>query len=97
MQMSSRPDPRFKPGLYSTDASDWGRHRCSERARVSLRTVRSHLDPVPELPEDEIAWFDDGGGEPLPRPVWWRWVAVLVVIALVLATPFAYALYRVIH
>jgi hypothetical protein len=49
------------------------------------------------LPEDEIAWFDDGGVEPLPRPVWWRWVAVVVVIALVLATPFAYALYRVIR
>jgi hypothetical protein len=49
------------------------------------------------LPEDEIAWFDDGGVEPLPRPDWWRWVAVVVVIALVLATPFAYALYRVIR
>jgi hypothetical protein len=59
--------------------------------------VSRHLNPVPELPEDEIAWFDDRGGEPLPRPVWWRWVAVVVVIALVLATPFAYALYRVFH
>lgn len=97
MQVRSRPDPRFKPGLYSTDASDWGRHRCFERARVSLRTVSSHLDPVPELPEDEIAWFDDGGVEPLPRPVWWRWVAVVLVVALVVATPFAYALYRVFH
>jgi hypothetical protein len=49
------------------------------------------------LPEEEIAWFDDRDEEPLPRPVWWRWVAMVLVIALVVATPFAYALYRVFH
>ena len=48
-----------------------------------------------ELPEDDIGWFDDGCHEPLRRPVWWRWVAIVVVIALVVATPAAYALYRV--
>ena len=48
-----------------------------------------------ELAEDDIGWFDDGSQEPLRRPVWWRWVAVVVVIALVVATPAAYALYRV--
>jgi hypothetical protein len=54
-------------------------------------------DPEPgsELPEDDSDWFDDGADEPLRRPVWWRWVAVVVVIALVVATPVAYALYRV--
>ena len=55
-----------------------------------------HPEPGSDLPEDEISWFDDVD-EPLPRPVWWRWVAVVVVIALVVATPFAYALYRVLH
>jgi hypothetical protein len=49
------------------------------------------------LPEEEIAWFDDRDEEPLPGPVWWRWVAMVLVIALVVATPFAYALYRVFH
>ena len=50
-------------------------------------------DPEPgsELPEDDF----DGVDELLRRPVWWRWVAVVVVIAMVVATPVAYALYRV--
>ena len=30
-------------------------------------------------------------------PVWWRWVAVVVVVALVVATPFAFALSRLLH
>jgi hypothetical protein len=59
--------------------------------------VSRHLDPVPELPDDDFLRFDDGDEEPLPRPVWWRWVAVVVVIALVVATPFAYALYRLLR
>jgi hypothetical protein len=58
--------------------------------------VSRHLDPVPELPDDEIDWFD-GDEPPLPRPVWWRWVAVVLVIALVVATPFVYVLSRVLH
>ena len=36
--------------------------------------------------------FDD---EPMPpRAPWWRWVAIVVAVALVVATPFAYALSR---
>ena len=56
-----------------------------------------HPEPGSDLPEDDFDWFDDVDEQPLPRPVWWRWVAVVVVIALVVATPFAYALYRVLH
>ena len=54
-------------------------------------------DPEPgsELPEGDTHWFDDGPEDPLRRPVWWRWVAVVVVIAMVVATPVAYTLYRV--
>lgn len=58
--------------------------------------MNRHPEPGSDLPEDEISWFDDVDEQPL-RPVWWRWVAVVVVIALVVATPFAYALYRVLH
>ena len=56
-----------------------------------------HLEPGSNHREDEISWFDDVDEQPLPRPVWWRWVAVVVVIALVVATPFAYVLYRALH
>jgi hypothetical protein len=57
--------------------------------------VDRHPEPGSELPEDDFDRFDSGADEPLRRPVWWRWVAVVVVIALVVATPVAYALYRV--
>jgi hypothetical protein len=54
--------------------------------------VDRDLEPVPELPPEDVPAFDD---EPFPvRRAWWRWVAVVVAIALVVATPFAYALYR---
>jgi hypothetical protein len=50
------------------------------------------LEPVPDQPVEDVPAFDD---DPLPvRRVWWRWVAMVVVIALVVATPFAYALNR---
>jgi hypothetical protein len=59
--------------------------------------VDRHLEPVSEpTGEDE----DPFAGEPLddepmpPRATWWRWVAILVAVALVVATPFAYALSR---
>jgi hypothetical protein len=56
-----------------------------------------HLDPVPDVPENEIDWFDDVQ-EPSPRrPAWWRWVVVVVVVAMVVATPFIYALYRLLQ
>jgi len=59
--------------------------------------VDRHLEPVSEpTGEDEDPFvgepFDD---EPMPpRAPWWRWVAVLVALALVVATPFAYVLSR---
>ena len=56
-----------------------------------------HLDPVPDVPEEEIYWFDDGVDPPPGRPAWWRWVAVVVVVAMVVATPFIYALYRLLQ
>jgi hypothetical protein len=39
------------------------------------------------------AWQDADGYE-LRRPPWWRWVAIVLIVSLVVATPFAYALYR---
>ena len=56
-----------------------------------------HLEPVPDRPgEDEDPFADDPfDDEPMPpRAPWWRWVAILVALALVVATPFAYALSR---
>jgi hypothetical protein len=59
--------------------------------------VSHHLDPLPDVPEDEIDWFGDGEDPPSRRPAWWRWVAVVVVVAMVVATPFVYALYRLLR
>jgi hypothetical protein len=59
--------------------------------------VSHHLDPVPDVPENEIDWFDDVQEPPSRRPAWWRWVAVVVVVAMVVATPFIYALYRLLQ
>ena len=58
-----------------------------------------HLEPVPDPSEETLGpaededdgWDDDL--EPLRRPSWWRWVAIVVVLAMVVATPAAYALY----
>ena len=64
---------------------------------VSFGVVDRHLEPVSEpTGEDE----DPFGGEPFddepmrPRAAWWRWVAILVAVALVVATPFAIVLSR---
>jgi hypothetical protein len=81
--------------LYSTDASGWGKARSLALGAGIVAGVDRRPEPGSELPEDESSWFDDE--EPLPRPVWWRWVALVVVISMVVATPFAYALYRVFH
>jgi hypothetical protein len=59
--------------------------------------VNRYPESGSELPQDDIDRFDDQDEEPLRRPVWWRWVAAVVVIALVVATPVAYALYRVLR
>jgi hypothetical protein len=61
--------------------------------------VTRHLEPVPDPSEEPLGqaededdgWDDDL--EPLRRPSWWRWVAIVVVLAMVVATPAAYALY----
>lgn len=54
--------------------------------------VDRDLEPVPELPAEDVPPFDE---EPPPvRPSWWRLVALIVVVALVVATPFAFALYK---
>jgi hypothetical protein len=46
------------------------------------------------MPVDDDGWDEaDDGLEPMRRPAWWRWVAIVVVIAMVVATPVAYALY----
>jgi len=51
-----------------------------------------HLEPVPDLSPDEEQWLT-----PAHRPPWWRWVAIAVILALVVATPFAYALHQLLR
>lgn len=61
----------------------------------------NHLEPVrsdppgPYDPDNEDP-FDLGSDEiePPVRPAWWRWVAILVILAMVLAGPFAFALHK---
>jgi len=63
--------------------------------------VTHHLESAPDPSEETLghAEHEDGGWddrlEPLRRPPWWRWVAIVVVVSMVVATPFAYALYLV--
>jgi hypothetical protein len=52
-----------------------------------------HLEPMPG-PADEGLLPFDGEDEPIRRSAWWRWVAIIVVLAMVVATPFAYLLSR---
>jgi hypothetical protein len=59
--------------------------------------VERHLEPVSDPTGDQEDLFagDPYDDEPSPpRAAWWRWVAILVAVALVVATPFAYALSR---
>jgi len=63
-----------------------------------------HLEPVatvdpdgswePPDDPDEGDWGDDGESTPWARPSWWRWIAVVVIVAMVVAGPFAFALYK---
>jgi hypothetical protein len=55
--------------------------------------VDRYLEPAPEPTPEDLAAFDDQ--PPIARPPWWRVTAVIVVIALIVATPFAYTLYRI--
>jgi hypothetical protein len=48
---------------------------------------------------DEVSWPEDLEDElealefePIARPRWWRWVALIVILALVVATPIAYGI-----
>jgi hypothetical protein len=69
--------------------------------------VPHHLEPAPSGPpgyEDRASDdFDsddlepDEWSEPIVRPAWWRWVALMVVLAMVVATPFAYAVYLLLN
>ena len=52
-----------------------------------------YLEHASEPTTEELAAYDDQ--TPTARPPWWRWIALIMVVALVVATPFAYALYRV--
>jgi hypothetical protein len=54
--------------------------------------VDRHLEPAPEPTPEDLAAFDDQ--TLTARAPWWRWMAVIVVVALIVATPFAYVLYR---
>jgi hypothetical protein len=57
------------------------------------------LDPD-DLDPDDLDPDDldpDEWSEPITRPTWWRWVALIVVMAMVVATPFAYALYLLLN
>jgi hypothetical protein len=55
--------------------------------------VDRHLEPAPDPTPEELAAFDDQ--TPMASPPWWRWMAMIVVAALIVATPFAYVLFRV--
>jgi hypothetical protein len=64
--------------------------------------VDRHLGRVPDPETDDEGPFaaEPFGDEPFddqpmqPRAAWWRWVAILVALALVVATPFAFVLSR---
>jgi hypothetical protein len=59
----------------------------------------SELPPDPFEQEEEELWAeleadDEPSDAPLVRPVWWRWVAIAVVVAMVVAGPIAFVLSR---
>jgi hypothetical protein len=56
--------------------------------------VSHHLEPIPGPREEDLRAFDGHDDEPIRRSAWWRWAALIVVLAMVVATPFAYALSR---
>ena len=71
--------------------------------------VPHHLEPVPTDPSEEPLdpfapdgdprWGDGEDDDPAAlaprvRPAWWRWVAVAVVLALVVAGPLAFVLLK---
>ena len=66
-----------------------------QRLRRGYReVVNRNLEPIPGNGDEDLLAFDVDDDEPIRRPAWWRWVAIIVVLAMVVATPFAYALSR---
>jgi hypothetical protein len=67
-----------------------------------LHPVPGEAEPGPDDPPwsprrswDEVSWEDELEAlefEPIARPRWWRWVALIVILALVVATPIAYGI-----
>jgi len=57
-----------------------------------VEAMGHHLEPIPRLEDEDIEAFDVDDDEPLRRSAWWRWVAIIVALAMVIATPFAYLL-----
>jgi hypothetical protein len=56
--------------------------------------VSQHPEPIPGPWDEDLRGFHGEDDEPIRRSAWWRWVALIVVLAMVVATPFAYALSR---
>lgn len=56
--------------------------------------VSHHLEPVPGAGEEDVDPFDPDEDEQIRRSAWWRWVAIIVALAMVVATPFAYVISR---
>ena len=54
-----------------------------------------HLEAIPGPGEDDVEAFGLDEDERIRRSAWWRWVAIIVALAMVVATPFAYVLSRV--
>jgi hypothetical protein len=52
------------------------------------------FEPEEELLLAELEGRDDPSAAPLVRPVWWRWVAIAVVVAMIVAGPIAFVLSR---
>jgi hypothetical protein len=56
--------------------------------------VSHHLEPMSGPGDEDLLASDGEDDEPIRRSGWWRWVAIIVVLAMVVATPFAYVLSR---
>lgn len=70
-----------------------------------MSSVPRHLRRLPEEPPNDpgtpgpgdvsfLDRLDEDELGPLVRPNWWRWVAIAVIIAMIVAGPVAFALYR---